>query len=131
MLIITRQQFGAFSRSREQEFAARAVAHLRKQYPDWCHGRDDSTLATHVFAVIAFALEHGVSHEAHVLTLLDLQMRPGFAVPLASYLRYRLTQHGFDEATRVRNFAFALTQPRWPVVVSLDTDLDVLERSHG
>jgi hypothetical protein len=129
MLTITRQQFEAFSRDREQGLSARAAAHLRKQHPGWCDGRSDDALVTHVSAAMAFAREHGVSREANVLRLLDLQVRPGFSVPLPSYLHYRLTQHGFDETTRVRNFAFALTLPQWPVIVALDTDLDALD--HG
>lgn len=81
MLTITRQQLKAFSKNREQEFTARAVAHLRKHHPDWCEGRDDKSLAAKVAAAMAFAREHGVSQEANVLGLMDLQLRPGFSVP--------------------------------------------------
>ncbi|QRK10913.1 hypothetical protein JQX13_13065 [Archangium violaceum] len=128
MLTISRRQYEAFSKDREQGFTARAVAHLREHHPDWCYGRDDRTLAARVSAATAFAREHGVTQEPNVLRLLDLQMRPGFTVPLSGYPHYRLTQRGFDEATRVRNFASALTHPRSLVVVTLDTDLDALER---
>jgi hypothetical protein len=131
MLTITRRQYEAFSKDREQGFTPRAVAHLRQHHPDWCCARDDQALAAHVAAAVAFAREHDVTLEANVLWLLDLQPRPGFALPLSGYLHYRLTQRGFDETTRVRNFASALTQPQRPVVISLDTDLDALEGGHA
>ena len=131
MLTITRQQFEALSRNREQGFTARAVVHLREHHPEWCEGRNDQQLAARATAAMLFARAHGVSHEANVLRLMDLQLRPGFAVPLADYPRYRLTQRGLEESTRVANFARALTEPQPPVVISLDTDLDALERGHG
>ncbi|AKI98702.1 hypothetical protein ATI61_10697 [Archangium gephyra] len=131
MLTISRQQFEALSRTREQGFTARAVAHLRAHHPEWCHGREDAALAARAAAALAFAREHGVSHEANVLRLMDLQLRPGFALPLADYPRYRLTQRGLEESARVANFALALTRPRPLVVISLDTDLDALERGHA
>jgi hypothetical protein len=129
MIKISGQQLQAFSTAREQSFIARGVAHLRKHHAAWCGKRDDKDLAAHVRAVVAFARNHGVTRAHNVLELMDLQVQRRFTAPLNSYLRYRLTQRGFDEDTRVHHFAWALTQPQQPVVISLDTDLDALERT--
>ena len=63
-----------------------------------------------------------------MLWLIALQVKPGFAVPPTGYLGYRLTQRSFDETTRVRNFAAALVAARRLILISLDTDLEALER---
>jgi hypothetical protein len=131
MITISRQQLQALSTAQEQRFIARGVAHLRQHHAGWCGKRDDKDLAALVRAMVTFARDHGVKQAHNVLMLIDLQVRLRFAVPLTSYLRYRLTQRGFDEDTRVHHFAWALSQPDRPVVISLATDLDALERADG
>jgi len=128
MLTITRQQYEALSKAREQGFIARAVTHLRKHHSGWCGERNDDALAAHISTMVAWAREHSVTRQDNVLRLIDLQLRTGFILPLCGYLYYCLTQCGVDEATRVHNFARALSLSRKPVVVALDTDLDALER---
>jgi hypothetical protein len=130
MLIITRRQFEAFSKAQIQGFTTRAIEHLRKHHPLWCGARDDEALAASVAATMAFAREHGVTHEANILQVMDLHVRQRFVIPLSGYPLYRLTQHGLDETTRVRNFASALALAQTPTVISLGTNLDAQEHSH-
>ncbi|WP_437296945.1 hypothetical protein [Sorangium sp. So ce426] len=128
MMIVPKEQLQAISDALGRPFSMRAIAYLREHHSEWCRGRDDVDVARHVTSVIAFARALGITRDSNVLWLIALQAEPGFSMPPTGYVGYRLTQRGFDEGTRVRNFAAALVAAKKPILISLDADLEAMER---
>lgn len=132
MLNISQSQLNAISVQCSRTFEQRAVQHLHDHHPAKCEGRDHTVLLGYVQALVAFASANGVVDQGFVLRLMDAQMASAFNVhSLSPYQRFRLSQPGIDEATRVRNFEHALHDANNPVVISLSTDLATLERARA
>ena len=121
----------AISQGCQREFQLRAIAHLRTHHVDKCAHLDDTALLRNVQAFIGFAAARQVHQQDNILKLISLALVQGFSERANGYPTFLLTQAGLDEATRMHNFTQSLAaSPHNPVLISLDTDLELFNSPH-